>query len=120
MGSGGVLAFVVGAAIAAVAFVGLMWTASKVLAPKNPTEEKLEPYECGMPQQGEPHVKVRLRYVTLAVAFVIFDAESVLLFAVASELKGSMVALEIIGIFTAFLAFGLAYAWRKEALQWRL
>ncbi len=120
MVSWGSVMFVAGAAIAAAAFVALVFGANKVLSPRDPHSEKLEPYECGLPQQGEPNVKVRLRYVTIAVAFVIFDAESVLLFAVASGLKGSFVALAIVGLFTALLAFGLVYAWKKEALQWHL
>jgi NADH-quinone oxidoreductase subunit A len=118
--SWGSVMFVAGAALAAVAFLGLVFGANKLLSPSNPTAAKLEPYECGLPQQGEPHVRVRLRFVTIAVAFVIFDAESVLLFAVASRLRGSFAALGVVGVFTALLTFGLIYAWRKEALQWHL
>jgi NADH-quinone oxidoreductase subunit A len=121
VGPGGSVAFVAGAAVASALFVIVVFLANKLLSPRDPTPEKLEAYECGMPQQGNPHVRVRLRYVTIAAAFVIFDAESVLLFAVATRLhgNGSFVPLGVVGIFTAFLALGLAYAWRKEALQWR-
>ncbi len=112
--------FVTGAALAAVAFTGLVFGMNRLLSPSDPNTAKLEPYECGMPQQGQANVRVRLRFITIAVAFVIFDAESVLLFAVASRLRGSIAALGVIGIFTALLAFGLVYAWRKGALQWHL
>jgi NADH:ubiquinone oxidoreductase subunit 3 (subunit A) len=120
MGSWGSVMFVTGAAIAAAAFVGLVFGANKILSPNDPIPDKLEAYECGMPAQGQPNIRVRLRYVTIAVAFVIFDAESVLLFAVSSRLRGSFAALGVVGIFTALLVFGLAYAWRKDALQWHL
>ncbi len=111
--------FVIGAAVAAVAFVGVVFGVNKLLSPRLPTVEKREPYECGMPQAGDPHVPVRLRYATIAVLFVIFDAESVLLFAVAARVRGSALSLGAVGAFVGFLAFGLAYAWRKGALEWR-
>lgn len=111
--------FVIGAAIAALAFVGLVFGANALLSLRKPTAEKLEPYECGMIPQGDPHSNVPLRYAAIAVLFVIFDAESVLLFAVASRLHGSVGgALSVLG-FAAFLSLGLVYAWKTGALQWR-
>jgi NADH:ubiquinone oxidoreductase subunit 3 (subunit A) len=44
----------------------------------------------------------------------------VLLFAVASKLRGSLASVVEVGIFVLFLGFGLAYAWRKGALEWRM
>lgn len=111
--------FVAAAAGAALAFIGLVLGANKLLSPRALNPEKLSPYECGMEPAGDPHVPVRLRYATLAVLFVIFDAESVLLFSVAGRLKGSPVALVAIGGFAVMLAGGLVYAWRKGALAWR-
>jgi NADH-quinone oxidoreductase subunit A len=111
--------FVIGLAVAAVAFVLLVFAANSVLSPRKPTAEKAEPFECGMPQIGEPHTPLRLRFAVIAVLFVLFDAESVLLFAVASRLRGSGAgSLAVLG-FVAFLGFGLLYAWRKGVLQWR-
>ena len=120
--SGGALQgvlFVVGAAAAAVAFAGVILGLNKLLSPRNPTDEKLTAFECGMDPEGNPHQPVRVRYATLAVMFVIFDAESVLLFAVASRLRGEPMAAVSVGVFTVFLALGLLYAWRKGALSWR-
>lgn len=120
--SGGVIEgvlFAVGAAAAAAAFAGVVLGANKLLSPRNPTDEKLAPFECGMDPEGNPHQPVRVRYATLAVLFVIFDAESILLFAVASRLKGAPVAAASVGAFALFLALGLYYAWRKGALSWR-
>jgi NADH-quinone oxidoreductase subunit A len=118
-GTEGAVLYVVGAVGAALGFVGLVLGANKLLAPKAPTAAKAEPYECGMVQAGDPHVAVRPRYAALALLFVIFDAEAVLLFSVATRLRGSFDALLAVGVFAAFLAFGLLYAWRKGALQWR-
>lgn len=111
--------FLIGAAVAAVAFVGVVFGANALLSPRLPTAEKLEPYECGMPQAGDPHVRMPLRYALIAVAFVLFDAEAILLIAVAAKVKGSPAAgLAVLG-FALSLAVGLVYAWRKGALSWR-
>ena len=118
-GSAENLLFVVGAAIAAVAFISLVFGINKLLSPRNPTPEKLEPYECGMEQAGAPWAAVRMRFSTLAILFVLFDAEAILLFAVAAKLRGSLIALAEVGVFAAFLTLGLAIAWRKGALAWR-
>jgi NADH-quinone oxidoreductase subunit A len=111
--------FLIGAAIAAVAFIGVVFGANALLSPRHPTSEKLEPYECGMPQAGRPHVRFPLRYAAVAVLFVIFDAEALLLFAVAVRVKGSPAGGAAVLGFAALLALGLLYAWRKGALAWR-
>jgi len=116
--SSGVL-FVLGAALAAAGFIGVVFLANAVLSPRKPTREKSLPYECGMEPAGEPWSPVRLRFSTIAVLFVLFDAESALLFSVVSGLRGSWVAAAEIGVFVLFLAFGLFYAWRKGALEWQ-
>ena len=111
--------FLAGAAVAAVAFVGLVFGANILLSPRKPNANKSEPYECGMPQAGNPHVRFPLRFASFAVLFVIFDVESVLLFAVATRIRGDLGGgLALLG-FASLLAFGLLYAWRTGALQWR-
>jgi NADH-quinone oxidoreductase subunit A len=116
--SSGVL-FVIGAAVSAAAFIGIVLIANAILSPRTPNPEKLEPYECGMEPAGQPWVPVRLRFAAIAMIFVLFDAESVLLFAVVSRLRGSFAAAAEVAVFAAMLAFGLWYAWRKGALEWR-
>lgn len=117
-GSSGVL-FVLGAAFAAAAFIAVVFLANRALSPRRPTPLKVEPYECGMEPGGNPWAIVRLRFAAIAMIFVLFDAESALLFSVAAALKGSWVAAIEIGVFVLMLALGLAYAWKKGALEWR-
>lgn len=112
--------FVLGLATSAAAFIMLVFVANTLLSPRNPSTAKNEPYECGMPQAGAPWTRVNVRFSALAVIFVLFGAEAVLLFAVAPAIRGSWPALAEVGLFAAFLALGLLYAWRKGALQWRL
>lgn len=111
--------FILGAAVAALAFVGLVFGANALLSPRKPNAAKLEPYECGMPQAGQPHVRFPLRFASIAVLFVIFDVESVLLFAVATRIRGDVGGgLALLG-FATLLGVGLLYAWKTGALQWR-
>ena len=111
--------FVLGLATAATAFILVVFLANSLLSPRNPSPSKDAPFECGMEQAGEPWASPRLRFSTIAAIFVLFDAEAVLLFAVASGLHGNLKALIEVAVFVAFLAIGLAYAWRKGALEWR-
>lgn len=113
------LMFILGLVTVATGFIGVVFLANKILSPKAPNANKLEPYECGMDQAGEPWAASRMRFSTVAMLFVLFDAEAILLFAVASSLKGNSLALLEVGAFVAFLAFGLIYAWKKGALEWR-
>jgi len=111
--------FVLGLVTAATAFILVVFVANSLLSPRNPSPSKDSPFECGMEQAGEPWASPRLRFSTIAAIFVLFDAEAVLLFAVASGLHGNVTALAEVAVFVAFLTIGLAYAWRKGALEWR-
>lgn len=113
------LLFLVGATVAALGFIGAVLGANAILSPRHPTPAKTDPYECGMPPAGPPHVRMPLRYATVAIAFVLFDAEAILLFAVASSVRGNLAAGVAVLGFSASLAAGLVYAWRKGALSWR-
>ena len=111
--------FVLGLGVSAAAFIGVVFVANALLSPRNPGFEKGTPFECGMEQAGEPWSPPRLRFSTIAMLFVLFDAEAVLLFAVAAALRGNPIGALEVGIFVLFLGFGLLYAWRKGALEWR-
>ena len=118
MGSSENLLFVLGLVLAAIGFIGLVLGIGALLSPKRPSAAKNAPYETGMEQAGKPHQFYNVRFSTIALLFVLYDAESILLFAIATRLRGSVVGLIEAGAFAAFLAFGLFYAWKKGALQW--
>lgn len=112
--------FVLGLGISSMLFILVVFGANILLSPRNPSTEKNEPYECGMPQAGFAWNKVTLRFSTLAVLFVLFDAAAILLFGVAVALRGSPGSLIAFLPLLGFLCLGLLYAWRKGALQWHL
>lgn len=113
------VAFVVGLGGAAAGFIAVVFAINRLLAPRDPSAEKGAPFECGVDQAGSPVAAQRLRFSVVAMLFVLFDAEAVLLFSVAPGLRGSPAGLIETGAFVLFLAAGLAYAWRKGALEWR-
>ena len=52
----------------------------KLVAPSNPSWDKLSTYECGEEPEGSAWVRFNIRYYTIALIFLIFDVEVVLLF----------------------------------------
>ena len=90
-----------------------------LIRPKKPGPVKRSTYECGLETMGETWVRFRVQYYIYALVFVIFDIETVFLYpwAVAYNRLGLFALLEM-SIFLAILVGGLAYAWRKGALEW--
>lgn len=90
-----------------------------LIRPKKSSPIKRSTYECGLETIGETWVRFRVQYYIYALVFVIFDIETVFLYpwAVAYSQLG-LYALAEMFLFIAILVFGLAYAWRKGALEW--
>lgn len=110
--------FALGLAAGPVAFLLVLLGAQALLAPRKPSELKSSHYECGIPQASSPWAPVNVRFATVALLFVLFDAETALLFAVAPAARGSLTGVLEIAAFAAFLGLGLLYAWKKGALKW--
>lgn len=93
--------------------------ASRFLAPSKPNKAKLETYECGIETVGDTWVQFKVQYYIYALVFLIFDLETVFLYpwAVAFDVLPLFAVVEGI-IFILILVAGLAYAWRKGALEW--
>ncbi|HKZ71554.1 MAG TPA: NADH-quinone oxidoreductase subunit A [Nitrospirota bacterium] len=91
-----------------------------LVSPKNPTREKLLPWECGMEPIGNAdagHFKVH--FFIIAILFIVFDVETLFLFPWAVVLRDiGMFAFIEMFIFIAILAIGYIYAWKKGALEW--
>ena len=98
---------------------GLAIAAGMVLAPNNPDDAKLSPYECGFEAFEDSRMKFDVRYYLIAILFIIFDLEIAFLFPWAVRL-GETGWVGWIGMMTflGILAIGLAYEWKKGALDW--
>ena len=103
--------------------VGLVAAAliiAALVSPKSYSLQKGKAYECGIPTRGESMMQFTVGYYLFAILFLMFDVETVFLFpwAVICKTLGTA-GLISVGIFLAVLILGLAYAWRKGALEWK-
>jgi NADH:ubiquinone oxidoreductase subunit 3 (subunit A) len=105
--------------IAAVTFPVLPLIISRFVRPRRPTPVKQATYECGLEAIGDIWVQFKVQYYLYALAFVVFDIETIFLYpwAVAYNSLGLFALLEM-GVFLVILTIGLIYAWRKGALEW--
>jgi NADH-quinone oxidoreductase subunit A len=102
-----------------IVFVTIAILAAKFVSPSRPTHEKLLTYECGENPVGSPWVKFNIRFYVVALIFLIFDVEVVLLFPWALVYKGFGLYGFMAGIiFLLVLGLGMAYEWRKGDLEW--
>lgn len=106
--------------LTAIAFVGIVIAISNAIAPRSYNEQKMEPYECGIPTRGKSWMQFRVGYYLFAILFLMFEVETVFLFpwAVIARQMG-VAGLFSILFFLIILVLGLAYAWRKGALEWK-
>lgn len=105
--------------IAAITFPLIPLILAALLRPKRPSTIKQSTYECGLEAMGEIWVQFKVQYYLYALAFVVFDIETIFLYPWAVYFgQSGLFALIEMTIFLAILTFGLLYAWRKGALEW--
>ncbi len=105
--------------LTAILFVLIAVFAAKLIRPARPTKEKLTTYECGENPQGTPWVKFNIRFYVVALIFLIFDVEVVMLIPWALVYQDSgMVGFLVGAIFLILLGLGMVYEWRKGDLEW--
>ena len=108
------------ALLTGVALVAAALIIAALRSPKSFSLQKGKAYECGIPTRGESMMQFKVGYYLFAILFLMFDVETVFLFpwAVVCKTLGTA-GLISVGIFLAVLILGLAYAWRKGALEWK-
>lgn len=112
--------FLVTVVLTAIIFVGLVVAISRAIAPRSYNPQKMEPYECGIPTRGRSWMQFRVGYYLFAILFLMFEVETVFLFPWAVRVKAmGPDALLSVAFFLFILVLGLAYAWRKGALEWK-
>ncbi|MGK5087703.1 NADH-quinone oxidoreductase subunit A [Bdellovibrionota bacterium FG-2] len=98
-------------------FGGLI--ASRLVAPHRAKGLKVATYECGEEPIGSGWVQFNVGYYLFGLLFLVFDVEAAFLYPWAMVFRevGATALIEA-GIFILVLVIGLAYAWRKGALEW--
>ena len=116
-------------AVGALALVGLaiplsMIVISSLIRPSVPEQGKRATYESGEIPTGDTRTRFKIQYYMVALLFVVFDIETVLIFPWAL-IYGDAVAefglTQVLGpmlVFLTVLTIGLGWAWRNGAVRW--
>lgn len=105
---------------AVLAITGVMLGGAYFLGQRHHAKAADEPFESGIVPTGDVHIRFSVQFYLLAIFFVIFDMESVFLFAwsVALQESGWPGFIEAL-IFITVLIAALIYLWAIGALDWR-
>lgn len=89
------------------------------IGPKRHSEKKDDPFECGIPAQGDARAPISIKYFLIAILFVLFDVEVIFLYpwAVNFLKLGTAGFIQMI-LFMGLLLAGFYYVIRKGVLNW--
>ncbi|NOZ60750.1 MAG: NADH-quinone oxidoreductase subunit A [Calditrichaeota bacterium] len=110
--------------VIAVGTAALILILNALLGPKEKHRQdfpsKYTPFECGSDLLQDNNRRVAIRFYLIALLFVLFDLEGILLYpwAIVARSMGSIAFVEIF-IFLFFLIVAFIYAYRRKALEWR-
>ena len=104
---------------AAILLIGVIHVAAWWLGTKSRTPNKGMPYESGIIPTGSARFAFPVPFYLVAIFFIVFDVESVFIFAwgVAWDELG-LPGLIHITFFIIILLLGLAWLWLKGGLEW--
>lgn len=114
-----ILIFLIVAVAISSILVFLPMAVSRLTGTSKPNADKLSEYECGFPAFEDPRSQFDVRFYLVAILFIVFDLEAAFLFPWAISLKFTgWAGWTTMMVFLGELAIGLAYAWKKGALDW--
>jgi len=91
----------------------------RLIAPSRKGTLKDSTYECGEVPEGNAWVQFNIRFYVIALIFLIFDVEVVILFPWAVVFKDiGLVAFVEMFIFLFILTVGLVAVWHRRDLDW--
>ncbi|MEP6509870.1 MAG: NADH-quinone oxidoreductase subunit A [Gemmatimonadales bacterium] len=116
---------------------GLLIIALSALTVRSrPTPVKQTPYESGIPPLGDARERFSVKFYLVAILFIVFDIETVFMIPWGVYYKQLSCSVPVLAantcptgsvsffglgemlVFMAILLVGLAYVWKKGALQW--
>ncbi len=105
--------------VLAIGTVVVMIAVSYVLGERRKNVDIQSPYESGIVPSSSGKLRYSVKYYVIAMFFVVFDVESVFIFAwaVAFRELGWSGYVEMV-VFIGILLTMLAYLWRVGALDW--
>jgi NADH-quinone oxidoreductase subunit A len=108
---------------------------SALLKRSRPTPVKQTPYESGIPPLGDARERFSVKFYLVAILFIVFDIETVFMIPWGVYYKQLSCSVALVNnacpaghisffglgemlVFMVILLVGLAYVWKKGALQW--
>ena len=105
--------------VVAVGFALFVIIASAFLGKRKITPQKMIPYECGMDPIGQARGPFPVKFIIVAMLFIVFDLEAVFLYPWAVIFRDLRIfGLVEMAVFVAVLLVGFIYVWKKGALEW--
>jgi len=102
-----------------------MMVVSALLRPSVSEQGKTVVYESGEVPTGTAHVQFNIQYYMVALLFVVFDVETVLIFPWTMIYRSALEQGATLGqvlapmlVFIGVLVVGLGWAWRNGAVEW--
>ena len=110
--------------LVSVGFVALIIILNALLGPGIVADDiKLAPFECGSQPLQQRNVRpLSIKYYPVAIIFLLFDLETVLLFIWADSAGNRELATLSLDSFLFFMgvtALALIYVWKEGGLEWR-
>nr|AOR07185.1 NADH dehydrogenase subunit 3 [Mesenchytraeus solifugus] len=105
----------------AIAIPFILFILSWALATRTLTDrEKSSPFECGFDPNHSARVPFSMRFFLLAIIFIVFDIEIVLLIPIPLILYSTNIIFLLIGstLFLLILILGLLHEWNEGSLEW--
>jgi NADH-quinone oxidoreductase subunit A len=108
---------------------------SHLVIRSRPSPVKQTAYESGIPVTGDARERFSVKFYMVAISFIVFDVETVLLIPWAAHFREMSCSAALVNgacpagstsfymfgvmlIFVVILAVGLLYEWKKGGLQW--
>ncbi len=104
---------------AVIALVGGMTAVSYLLGQRHTSKATIQPFESGIVTVGYARFRLPVKFYLVAIFFVIFDLETVFIFAWAVAFRdvGWVGYIDML-VFVGVLVAALIYLWRLGALDW--
>ncbi len=108
--------------LVATGVIGLVVGLNALLGPRPvASAAKMEPFECGVPPMQQRNVRpMSIKYYPIAIFFLLFDLETVLLFiwaATAGQREIATLSLVSFLVFMGLLTLAFVWLWRDGGLE---
>ena len=96
-----------------------MTAVSSVLGQRHTSKATIQPFESGIATVGDARLRFPVKFYLVAMFFVIFDLETVFIFAWAIAFRdvGWIGYIDMV-VFVGVLVVALVYLWRLGGLDW--